>query len=252
MVNSGPIGVISLGIFFLSWPKAEYLPPFDKRSWKEFDYPGSLLTIAAAVMVVFAFQEAGASQSSSSSSTLSQTNNWTSAIFLAPLIVGSLCWVLLFVWQYIIHTRLSHRFLPMFPLSIFKDVLYTSGALNTLLIGFPYLLLIYAVPLRIQIVGEKSPLMGGIMLLPMLVTSALGSVLSGALNSRKPLIMELLVIGSALMVLGLGLLTTLSTTELDSGKLLGFITFCGLGFGLTVSCSAMIAAITVEPRHYGK
>lgn len=156
------------------------------------------------------------------------------------------------LWEYSIEYRLSRRFIPVLPLGIFRSVVYTSGVINTLLLGLPYLLLIYIVPLRIQIVGGKSALLAGVMLLPMLVAVALGSLVSGAVNSKTPVITETLLAGSCLMLLGCGLLTTLSTQELDGAKLLGFIALCGMGFGLTVSSSTMIASIKVAPKHYGK
>lgn len=113
-------------------------------------------------------------------------------------------------------------------------------------------MLVYVVPLRIQVVGEKSALLGGVMLLPMLGTVAIGTILGGAVNAKRSVIVETMFVGSCLMLLGCGLLTTLSTSTLDSAKLLGFITFCGLGFGLAVTSSTIIPAIKIAPKDYGK
>ncbi|KAK7417041.1 hypothetical protein QQX98_004802 [Neonectria punicea] len=236
---NGPIGFVSLVIFFLTWPRAEYLPLLERRSWKELDYAGSFLAISAAVLVVFSFQNAGASSE----------DQWNKAMFLAPLLCGLFAWALLAAWQYLIYRRFEDRFAPAFPLSIFRNRVYTAGVLNTMFIGYPYLLLIYAIPVRIQVVGGKSALVAGVMLLPMLGTAALGSVLSGKINSVKNYVFESLLLGSCLMTLGCGLLTTLSH-DLDSGKMLGFITFCGLGFGLTISASTMMSTIEVPIRDY--
>jgi hypothetical protein len=191
-------------------------------------------------LVVFSFQKAGSSTD----------NEWNKAVFLAPLLCGLLAWGLLAAWQYLIYRRFQGRFAPAFPIEIFQNRVYTVACLNTMLLGFPYLLLIYAIPVRIQVVGGKSALMAGVMLLPMLVTAALGSALSGKFNSVKNYVFECLFAGSSLMVLGCGLLTTLSH-ELDVGKLLGFMTFCGLGFGMTISASTMLSAIEVPIRNYG-
>ncbi|KPM40058.1 hypothetical protein AK830_g6477 [Neonectria ditissima] len=236
---NGPIGFVSLVIFFLTWPRAEYLPLLERRTWKELDYAGSFLAISAAVLVVFSFQNAGASTE----------DQWNKAIFLAPLLCGLLAWVLLAAWQYIIHRRFEDRLAPAFPLNIFRNRAYTAGVLNTTFIGYPYLLLIYAIPVRIQVVGGKSALVAGVMLLPMLGTAALGSALGGKINSVKNYVFESLLVGSCLMTLGCGLLTTLSH-KLDGGKMLGFITFCGLGFGLTITASTMMSSIEVPIRDY--
>ncbi|KAG5986047.1 hypothetical protein E4U54_005650 [Claviceps lovelessii] len=244
---NGPVGIVALGIFLLSWPrKKEHRPVMHRHSWKQLDYPGAILTTAAAVLVVFAFQNSSSSSSSSSST----VNRWGSALFIVPLVLGIVSWIALFAWQYTIERRLAARFSPIFPVRLFHHALYASGLLNTLLLGFPYLLLVYVVPLRIQVVGGKSALLAGVMLLPMLVAVAVGSIASGAINSRKRMIAESLLVGSCLMLLGCGLLTTLSVQELDAAKLLGLITFCGLGFGLTVSSSTMIASQEVPRRDY--
>ncbi|GAO19274.1 hypothetical protein UVI_02062540 [Ustilaginoidea virens] len=245
---NGPVGALSLATFLSSWPVREQRPRLQKHSWKQLDLVGSFLTIAATVLVVFAFQDAGVTSGGSSSW---QGNNWQSAVFVAPLVAGTLCWVALVAWESMVERRLASRCSPVFPMRLFQHSTYTSGVVNTLLLGFPYLLLIYVVPLRIQVVGGKSALLAGVMLLPMLVTVALGSIVSGAVNSRKQLIMETLVAGSCLMLLGCGVLTTLSVEGLDAAKLMGFLTFCGLGFGLAISSSTMIASLEIAPKDYG-
>lgn len=246
---NGPVGAASLAIFILGWPKEEHRPVLHKHSWKGLDYPGAFLTIAAAVLVVFSFQSAGNDPEAEKNT---QGNDWMSVVFIAPLVLGIVCWIALFSWQYLIERRYSSRLSPILPIRLFRRGIYTSCVLNTLLLGFPYMLLIFVVPLRVQVVGGKSALLAGVMLLPMLVMVAIGSVVSGAVNSKKQMIAESLLVGSCLMLLGCGLLTTLSTRELDSAKLLGFVTFCGLGFGLTVSSSTMIASLEAPPEDYGK
>ncbi|RMJ14653.1 hypothetical protein BHE90_008974 [Fusarium euwallaceae] len=236
---SGPVGFVSLIIFIFTWPKAEHLPTIERRAWKELDYFGSFLAIAAAVLVIFAFQTAGTSSN----------GGWKTAMFIAPLLCGLLAWGLLVGWQVFIQHRLSERFAPAFPINLFRNRVYTTAALNTLFIGFPYLLLIYSIPLRIQVVSGKSALVGGVMLLPMLGASALGSMLAGKFNSVKNYVFETLFVGSCLMTLGCGLLVTLDHAP-DDAKLLGFITFCGLGFGLTVASSTMLSTIEAPIRDF--
>lgn len=248
---NGPVGAASLAVFLLGWPQEEHRPVLHKHSWKGLDYPGAFLTIAAAVLVVFSFQSAGHVPGAEKNK--AQGNNgWTSAVFIAPLVLGIVCWIALFSWQYLIERRYSSRLSPILPIRLLRRGIYTSCVLNTLLLGFPYMLLIFVVPLRVQVVGGKSALLAGVMLLPMLAMVAVGSVVSGAVNSKKHMIAESLLVGSCLMLLGCGLLTTLSTRDLDSAKLLGFVTFCGLGFGLTVSSSTMIASLEAPPEDYGK
>ena len=235
---SGPIGGVSMVIFFSTWPDAKHLPNIERRSWKELDYVGSLLGICAATLVVFAFQNSGVKQL------------WDDAVFIAPLIIGLVGWASLVAWQFVIRGYLP-RLAPAFPISLFRNRVYTTAAVNTLLLGFPYMLLIYSVPLRIQWVGGKSSLIAGVMMLPMVGTVAVGSMVAGKVNSVKNYVFETLFVGSCLMLLGCGLLTTLDHT-LDAAKMLGFLTFTGLGFGLTIAASTMLSSIEVPIRDFGK
>ncbi|KAF5984660.1 major facilitator family transporter [Fusarium bulbicola] len=237
---NGPVGFVSLVIFILTWPKPEYLPSQERRAWKELDFLGSLLVIAAAVLAVFSFQNAGTEKSN---------DGWKTSIFIAPLICGLLACGLLIAWQIFIQHRRHDRFAPAFPINIFSNRIYSTAVANTLLNGFPYLLLIYAIPLRFQVVSGKSALISGVMLLPMLGTAAIGSLLAGKINATKNYTFESLVLGSSVMTIGCGLLTSLSH-EPNDAKLLGYMAFCGLGFGLTVASSTMLSTVEVPIRDY--
>ncbi|KAF5235124.1 hypothetical protein FOXYS1_15668, partial [Fusarium oxysporum] len=148
-----------------------------------------------------------------------------------------------------IQHRWHDRFASAFPINIFRNRIYSTAVVNTLLNGFPYLLLIYAIPLRFQVVSGKSALISGVMLLPMLGTAAIGSLLAGKINATKNYTFESLVLGSSVMTIGCGLLTSLSH-EPNDAKLLGYMTFCGLGFGLTVASSTMLSTVEVPIRDY--
>ena len=152
---SGPIGAISMALFWVTWPKKEHLPNIERRSWKDLDFVGSLLVIAASVLVVFAFQNAG---------TNIGEEPWTQATFIAPVVAGTLCWIALFAWEAFFERRWKDK-MAAFPLRLLRNHVYASGVLNTMFLGFPYMTTIYSVPLRLQVVNGKSPLNAGIMLL---------------------------------------------------------------------------------------
>ncbi|KAI0132005.1 major facilitator superfamily transporter [Xylariales sp. AK1849] len=225
---NGPIGVLSMALFYLAWPKAEYLPNIERRTWRELDYLGSILLIAAAVLVVYPFQNA-------SSGAL-----WDHAIFLAPLIIGIACWIALVVWEVIIDRRWGDGIAAAFPIRLMRNRIYGAAVINTLFLGFPFIMLVYAFPLRVQVVNGKSSLLAGVMLLPMLGSSAVGSVLAGVFNGKKDRTCETLVVSSCLVALGCGLLSTLSGSLELEAKALGFLVFVGLGFGLSAAGTTMV------------
>jgi hypothetical protein len=196
---------------------------------------GSTLVIAASVLVVFSFEEAGV-----------KSNIWKSALFIAPLLFGCLCWCLLFGWEFLVSRFWEESLASMFPLRLVKKSVYMAYVINTLLIGFPYFVIIYSLPLRLQVVNAKTPLMAGVSLLPMLGAVAIGSTIGGAANSKKNNTFPVLITASCLMTLGTGLMSTLSNTVIPEPKMYGFQVLIGMGFGLTVSTVSIGAGLEAD------
>ena len=238
---SGPVGSVSIVLFYLSWPKASSLPNIERRSWKDLDFFGSLLLLAAAVLVIFAFQNAGGN-----------ADQWGHAVFLAPLLVGIACLIGLFVWEIIVERFLGDRLAVPFPLQLLRNHVYLAGMIHTMFLGFPYLMIIYAFPLRSQVVNGQSSLLAGVMLLPMLGGTAVGSVVGGMVNGKRDRMAESFLVSTCLMVLGCGLLSTLRVSSEVEGKALGFLVFVGFGFGMTASASTILANRESSIRDHGK
>ncbi|KAK7981946.1 major facilitator superfamily domain-containing protein [Apiospora saccharicola] len=237
---NGPIGVVSMALFYCSWPKAEFLPDLERRKWSELDYPGSVLLIAAATLVVFPFQHAG-----------SAGNVWGKVIFLAPLLVGISCWIALIVWTWYADRRWGDKLAAAFPMRLMRKRVFTATILHTGFVGFEFVMLVYAFPLRLQVVNGKSALLAGVMLLPLLGASAVGSMAAGKLNSKKDWICETLVFAGSLMVLGCGLLSTQSATADVEAKALGLLVFVGLGFGMSAASATTLANIHTAVQDEG-
>ncbi|KAJ3578121.1 hypothetical protein NPX13_g2447 [Xylaria arbuscula] len=236
---NGPIGAASFLLFFITWPKPQFLPDLERRSWIELDYFGSSLLIAAAVLIVFPFQNAD-----------SATDGWDKPIFLAPLIIGLIAFFGVFAWSFFVDRRWGDKVAAALPMNLLRDRVYASAVLNTLFLGFPYILVIYAFPLRCQVVNGKDALVAGVMLLPMLGSSAIGSAVSGKVNGKVDHSCETLVVATSFMVLGCGLLTIISGSVTLEAKALGFLVFVGLGFGLSVSTTTMLAALRSSVRDH--
>ncbi|AEO66767.1 uncharacterized protein THITE_2115146 [Thermothielavioides terrestris NRRL 8126] len=239
---SGPIGGFSLLVFLLAWPDKKYLPSLERRSWKDVDFVGAFLLIASVVLIVFPFQNA------TNTPTTTATSPWATATFLAPLLTGLLSLGLLALWQAALAPRLhkqhNARLALALPPALLRNRVYAAAALHTLLTGFPYLLCVFAFPVRFQVVYGRSALQAGLMLLPMLAGTAVGTVLAGAVNGGRGKVrfLETLLVAAALMLLGCGLETT---AEVGDGavepRVLGFLVFVGLGFGLSAAGGTMLA-----------
>lgn len=122
-----------------------------------------------------------------------------------------------------------------------------------LLNGFVFYIAIVNIPERSEIVDGVSPITAGVRLLPMLLTSALGAFVGGAINSKRNVTAYTLTTASAFQVIGYGLMTTLgSGGHFSKGRLYGFQVFLGLGFGLSIASATQMTALQAEPAYIGE
>ncbi|KAK3379897.1 major facilitator superfamily transporter [Lasiosphaeria ovina] len=231
VLTHGPIGGVSAILFYLSWPEKKYLPPLERRLWREVDFLGSFLLVASAVLIVFSFQNSG-----------SEGGTWGEAVFIGPLVTGVASLVALFAWQFYLERRWGDKMAAAIPLALLRNKAFTAGMLTTMAAGFPYMLSLYVFPIRFQIVNGKSALDAGLMLLPMLAATAVGSALGGVFNDKKNRLAETMVAACIMMIIGCALETTASSDPGLEPKVLGFLVFIGLGFGLSATGSTMLAA----------
>ncbi|CCF37691.1 major facilitator superfamily transporter [Colletotrichum higginsianum] len=232
---NGPIGFVSLLVFYSTWPDARHLPTLQHRTWKELDFVGSILLVTASVLVVFSFQNAG-----------TDGNKWSQAIFVVPVTIGGICFILLLGWETLVFKIWNSRIMAAIPIRLLRNRVYVATIFNTMFLGFPYLLVIYAFPIYLQVVHGKSSLLAGILLLPMLGSVALGTTLGGIANKTKNRLFETTAVASCFMTLGCGLMTTLSSSANLEPKALGFLTFIGFGFGLSATSSTVLGATESE------
>ncbi|KAI9659529.1 MAG: hypothetical protein M1821_001788 [Bathelium mastoideum] len=235
--QSGPLGCFALLGFILAWPPAEQLRPFRTRSIRRLDIPGCILLIAASVLSTFAFQEAGL-----------DTRNWGSALFLASLLVGIVCWVALFAWEVAVARYWSATIDAVIPLHLLQHRVFAFGVVVTTLTGFTYFVVVYSIPFRFEVMNLKSPLGAGVGILPLVGASAVGSMVTGFWNAKKDMTFYGRFVGSCLVLIGAGLLCTLTNTLRVQVGIYGYQVFIGLGFGLIVAATSIMAKYEVEPR----
>ena len=89
-------------------------------------------------------------------------------------------------------------------------------------------------PQRFQIVNDESPVLSGIRILPLLLLSAVGSGISGAVVSKKNIACFVLMASNVLEILGTGLLSSLPTSETVPVRIYAYMAILGLGFGSSV------------------
>lgn len=239
-MHSGPIGGVSMVCFYFAWPPREQLPTLPKRSWRQFDWLGTFLIIAGAILLIFPFQYAGEKGS----------DTWGKPEFIVPLILGVFCIIALIAWSFLAQAVFKDRVLLALPIDLFRNTRYFSSVIVTLLVGFPYLLVIYSFPIRLQVVSREEPLMAGVLLLPMLGTLAVGAAANGTINKVKNYTAETQLAGTVLLTLGCGLLIMIEGSE-DDSMALGFLTFVGMGFGLAAGSATLFTLFECPISEYG-
>lgn len=229
-------------LFYIAWPKKEHLPNLERRSWRDLDFVGSFMVIASAVLVTFAFQNAGVNSSG---------DPWAKAVFIGPLIVGILCWIALAVWVYMFE-RLYPRKMAAIPSVLVRNHVFAAATLNTIFFGFAFLSTLYAMPLRLQVVNGKSPITSGVLMLPMLGATGVGSVITGFFSRANNRLFETMLFSTILVTIGLALETTVSDSPDLEPKFMGFMVFIGLGYGMITSSATMMTIGEAPISEHGK
>ena len=205
-----PIGAIALVVI------AIVLPSTSNKQHHTIDYLGATLLAAFATAVVLATSWGGT------------TYAWTSPVIIG-LFAGSA--VLLFAWY------LSARRAPeaVLPLRLFRNPVFVIAAAIGLAAGFALFGALAYLPLFLQVVRGVSPTISGVYLLPMVLGLLITSIGSGQLIARTGRYKVFPIIGTALMAVALGLLSTLDqTTPTPLMYLYFFILGASLGLILQV------------------
>lgn len=206
---TGGIAMIFL-LFFLN------LNPTKKRSVREvastFDFLGLLLLTAGTVLILFGLQEADTAR-----------NRWSAIQTIVPLGIGGL--LLVFGAFNEIFTIRE----PIIPPRLFKTRTTTGILLATFIHAILFFSASYYVPLYFQILGSSAT-MAGIYQLPLTVSSAIISIISGVVLSKTGKYRPWLWFGFAVMTLGFGLMVMLDEkTNTAKQEIWQVVTGIGIG-----------------------
>jgi MFS family permease len=108
------------------------------------------------------------------------------------------------------------------------------------------LITVYYLPVWFQAIKGVEPVQSGIRLLPLVMAFSIAAIMGGFINQKIGYYTALAILGSCIMSIGAGLLTTLHV-DTSNGKWIGYQILCGFGMGLCFQ-TPNLATQTVLPK----
>ncbi|MEY9877603.1 EmrB/QacA subfamily drug resistance transporter [Streptacidiphilus sp. MAP12-33] len=191
------------------------------RTHHSVDYAGAALLGGAATAVILLTTWGGT------------TYRWTSPQIIA-LAVGAVVLVALFV---LAERRAAE---PVLPLGLFRTPVFPVANAMGFLIGATMFGVIIYIPLYLQTVHAASPTSSGLQLLPLIVGMLITFITSGRMVSARGRYKIFPIIGTAVMTLGVWLLSLLTpTTGLAVSSAYMFV----VGFGIGLVMQVLVVAV---------
>ncbi len=201
-----PIGLIALAVIAIA------LPASSSRDKHKIDYLGALLLAGAATCIVLLTSWGGTEY------------KWRSPVIIG---LGILAVILGVLWW--LSARRAAE--PVLPLRLFRNSVFSVCAGIGFAAGFAMFGALAFLPLFLQVVRGVSPTISGVYLLPMVIGLLITSVGSGQLISRFGRYKIFPIVGTALMVVALLLLSRLSVRS-SSLEMNAYFFVLGLSLGL--------------------
>ena len=220
-----PLGIVAILVI------AATLPGVSRRVSHSIDYLGAAL-LATALSSIIVVTDLGG-----------MTFPWSSP-FILSLIAVAFASVGGFIWA---ETRAAE---PVLPLRLFRNRTFVVSVLVGLIVGFALFGSVTYLPLFLQVVKGDTPTSSGLRMIPMMAGMLVSSIVAGQLISRHGRYKPFPIIGTAVMVIGLFLLSRMTTdTSIMKTSLLMMI--LGLGMGMVMQVLVLAAQNAVDYRDLG-
>ncbi|KAI3324202.1 putative multidrug resistance protein fnx1 [Xylariaceae sp. AK1471] len=209
-----------------------------KSTLRRIDIPGTILILFATLALTAAFEEAD------------KKFPWRSAYVIALLTISGILWILLAIWErYVTIARTIRE--PILPWRFLLNHEMMGILLNFVLLGGPTVICMFILPQRFQLVYGTSGLDAGVRLIPFTAVIPVGSIFASVLAGKiKVPPVYLLLLGSALQVLGFSLIATLPSTLDIPSRIYGFQILAGWGCGINFSLLFILIPFVTEKRDH--
>ena len=210
-----PVGIAAMLVLIFLMPNLR-----GKVQKVSIDYTGAALLVLGTVPLLLGFTWAGTQYA------------WNSPQIIG-LFAGSVVVLAAFVTYEALLERRGGQ--PIIEPSLFKNRIFTVSALVTAIFGMGLFGSIFFIPLFVQGVVGASATNSGLILTPLMLTSIVGSIVSGQLVSRLGKYKWLAILGMVISVGGTLMLARLSVTSGNTDVLLAMLVLgLGMGFGMSL------------------
>jgi EmrB/QacA subfamily drug resistance transporter len=230
-----PIGLVAVAALLIFLPANLSVRTSTWNGWgtlRHIDFLGALLCAAATICLMLGLTLGSA-----------QITDWASPQVLSMLAVAALLLGLFLFTEHKAHE-------PILPLNLFRNPIFSIGALLTLLQGMVLLGLALYLPLLFQGVLAISPTDAGLIMTPFSLSMVLGSILgTQAINKLQRY--RIVAIASALLMSVGAFLITLMTPATSIVLAIAILVLTGLGIGPFFSLPMVMVQNALPPDRLG-
>lgn len=122
-----------------------------------------------------------------------------------------------------------------------------AGFWFSLCLGGSMMLFVYYLPIWFQAIKNASAVKSGIMNIPVVLALVIGSIIAGICVSKIGYFTPFMILGSVVMSIGAGLLTTFKTTT-NHPEWIGYQVILGFGIGFGMQQSSVAAQTILERK----
>ena len=220
-----PLGLLSLFVI------AATLPQNPTRRQHRIDYLGAVLLAVALIAIMLVTDLGGV------------TFGWTSPLVIGLAIVGA---VTLAAFVAVERTAAE----PVLPLRLFANRAFTVTSIVGFICGFAMFGSVTYLPVFLQVAQGATPTSSGLQMIPMMAGMLVSSIVSGQLISKTGKYKRYPIIGTAVMLVALFLLSRVRT-DTTLGTIVGLMMLLGLGMGFIMQVLIVAVQNAVDHKDLG-